>query len=218
MEGRETSLSRLLAVRPTLEEEKAMLSRPAAQKAAEKETVTGSGVKTRALSAKGAKKGGAGKLPKGAAGRKNMELKKAPAEKTRALPKKKARAVSADAETAAAGGGAESAGESAPPREPSGQVSYKIYFTDANALTSGSEKRLAQVAETMGYYPMADIQLIGYAYSGEPNADAVAENRVNLVAARLTEKYKIDRSRMDLQSRVTEATKSVVEIKMTGKE
>ena len=70
----------------------------------------------------------------------------------------------------------------------------------------------------MGYYPMANIRLIGYAYSGEPNADAVAENRVNLVAARLTEKYKIDRSRMDLQSKVTEATKSVVEIKMTGKE
>jgi hypothetical protein len=70
----------------------------------------------------------------------------------------------------------------------------------------------------MGYYPMANIQLTGYAYSGEPNADAVAENRVNLVASRLTEKYKIDRSRMDLQSKVTEATKSVVEIKMTGNE
>jgi len=65
---------------------------------------------------------------------------------------------------------------------------------------------------------MANIQLIGYAYSGEPNADALAETRVNLVAARLTEKYKIDQTRMDLQSKVTEATKSVVEIKMTGKE
>ncbi len=217
VEGRETQLSRLLAVRPTQEEEKALLSRPAAQKAASNETVTKSGVKTRAL-VKGVKGGGGGKLLKSAAAKKGAKLKKAPPKKTRALPKKKAKAVSADAEAAPGGEAAAPAREAAPPGEPSGQVSYKIYFTDANTITNGSEKRLAQVAETMGYYPMANIQLIGYAYSGEPNADALAENRVNLVATSLTEKYKIDRSRMDMQSKVTEATKSVVEIKMTGKE
>lgn len=218
VEGRETSLSRLLAVRPSPEEEKAMQSGAAARKAAEKETVTRSGVKTRALSAHGAAPGAAGKLLKGTAGRKGKALKKAPAAKSRPPQKKKARPDPAEADAGAAMDAAPPAGETAPPGERSGQVSYKIYFTDANTLTSGSEKRLAQVAETMGYYPMANIQLTGYAYSGEPNADALAENRVNLVAARLTEKYKIDRSRMDLQSKVTEATKSVVEIKMTGKE
>ena len=210
-EGRETSLSRLLVVRPTPEEERALQSRSAAQKAAS-ETVTRSGLKTRAVGGKGVKGTGSGRLLKGAPGKKGLLPKKGPAKKARALPKKKAKAVPAEADAVPP------SGESAPPGEPSGQVSYKIYFTDANTLTSGSEKRLAQVAETMGYYPMANIQLIGYAYTGEPNADAVAENRVNLVAASLTEKYKIDRARMDLQSKVTEATKSVVEIKMTGKE
>ena len=214
MEGRETSLSRLLAVRPSAEEERAMQARAAAQKASE--TVTRSGLKTRSIGPKGAAAGAAGKTLKGAAGKKGKGLKKGV--KARPLPKKKAKAPPVDLDTGAAAEAAAPA-ESAPPGEPSGQVSYKIYFTEkTNTLTTGSEKRLAQVAETMGYYPMANIQLIGYAYSGEPNADAVAENRVNLVAARLTEKYKIDRSRMDLQSKVTEATKSVVEIKMTGKE
>ena len=213
-EGREPSLSRLLAVRPSAEEERAMQARSAAQKASE--TVTKSGLKARSIGPKGAAAGAPGRVLKGAAGKKGKVLKKGV--KARPLPKKKAKVPPVDLDTGAAAEAAAPA-ESAPPGEPSGQVSYKIYFTEkTNTLTSGSEKRLAQVAETMGYYPMANIQLIGYAYSGEPNADAVAENRVNLVAARLTEKYKIDRSRMDLQSKVTEATKSVVEIKMTGKE
>ena len=221
VEGRETSLSRLLVVRPTPQEEKA-LQTAAALKAASVETVARSGVKTRALTTKGAKGGLSGKLiKKGAPSKTGKALKKNSSKKPRALPKKRAKPAAEETEAEAGGAPAEAAppaGDTAPPGELSGQVSYKIYFTDANTLTSGSEKRLAQVAETMGYYPMANIQLIGYAYSGEPNADALAENRVNLVAARLTEKHKIDRSRMDLQAKVTEATKSVVEIKMTGKE
>ena len=222
VEGRETSLSRLLLVRPSPEEEKAMAARSAAGKP-KKETVTPSGVKTRALGAKGVKgvKGRtSGKLVKGAARKKAAAPKKGLPKKKRSVPRKKtpAAAEGADADPGQGGDTAASAKESAQPGGLSGQVSYKIYFTDANALTTVSEKRLGQVAETMGYYPMANIQLIGYAYSGEPNADTLAENRVNMVAARLADKYKIDRARMDLQSKVTEATKSVVEIKLTGKE
>lgn len=216
VEGRETSLSRLLVVRPTPEEEKALAARPAAKKASA-ERVTSSGVKTRALSSKGVKGGASGKLLKGAAGIKGKALKRAPKKKSRVPARKKAEPV-VEAEAASAAEAAAPAGEAAPPGELSGQVSYKIYFNEADALTTGSEKRLAQVAETMGYYPMANIQLIGYAYSGEPNADAVAENRVNTVAARLESKYKIDRERMEMSSKVTEATKAVVEIKLAGKE
>jgi len=216
VEGRETSLSRLLLVRPTPEEEKAMQARPASQKAPAGETVTKAGIKTRSL---GAKSAGGGKLLKGAAAKKAAALKKAKGKKALGLSKKKAKAVPAEADAEETPAGEDAApAQTAPPGEPSGQVSYKIYFNDANSLTSGSEKRLAQVAETMGYYPMANIKLIGYAYSGEPNADTVAETRVNLVATRLTEKYKIIRTRMDLQTKVTEATTSVVEIKMTGNE
>ncbi|MCX5790755.1 MAG: hypothetical protein NTY45_00830, partial [Elusimicrobia bacterium] len=69
-----------------------------------------------------------------------------------------------------------------------------------------------------GDYPMANIALTGYAYSGEANAETIAENRVNYVATRLTEKYKIDHTRMDIKSHVSETPKSTVEIQMTGNE
>jgi len=220
VEGRETSLSRLLAIRLTPEEEKALQARQAPKPPAEK--VTQSGVKTRSLNGKGVKGGVSGKLLKGA-GKKGKTLKKAPPKKksrpARKKPAQEEEAPPAEgAETSSAGDAAAPAGESAPPGELSGQFSYKVFFTDTNALTSSSEKRLAQVAETMGYYPMANIQLTGYAYSGEPNADSLAENRVNMVAARLSEKYKIEKARMEMSSKVSEATKAMVEIKLTGKE
>ncbi|OGR75441.1 MAG: hypothetical protein A2X32_13055 [Elusimicrobia bacterium GWC2_64_44] len=219
VEGRETSLSRLLAIRLTPEEEKAQQARPAQKPAGEK--VTRSGVKTRSLNANGVKGGVSGKLMKGA-GKKGKALKKAPPKKKARPAKKPAQeeeaAPAEGGETSSAGDAAAPSGESAPPGELSGQFSYKVFFTEANALTSSSEKRLAQVAETMGYYPMANIQLTGYAYSGEPNADTLAENRVNMVAARLTEKYKIEKARMEMSSKVSEATKAMVEIKLTGKE
>lgn len=214
VEGRETSLSRLLVVRPTPEEEKALAARSAAQKASARDNVAPTGLKSRTLSPKGLK-GGAGKTLKGAPSKKGKAVKKAPAKKKTA-PRKQAEPA---AETeAAAPADTSAAPEGAAPGELSGQVSYRIYFMDNNALTSASEKRLAQVAETMRYYPMANIQLTGYAYSGEPNADSLAEARVNRVAARLEEKFKIDKDRMELLSKVTEATKAVVEIKLTGKE
>jgi len=210
-EGKETSLSRLLVVRPTPEEEKAAQSKAAAQKTSVRENVSASGLKSRSLG-KGVKGGAAGKV-----------LKAAPVKKGRVLPKKSARKAparkkaepaaeeeAAPAETAAPPGDASQQGEL------SGQVSYRIYFMENNALTAASGKRLAQVAETMGYYPMANIRLIGYAYSGEPNAEAVAETRVNKIASILSEKYSIDQSRMELSSRVSEATKPMVEIKLAG--
>jgi outer membrane protein OmpA-like peptidoglycan-associated protein len=222
MEGRETSISRLLLIKPTPEEEKAAQARTAAQKAASAETVSKAGVKTRSLSKTGTGMkagktlGGAGvkgKALKGAAGRKRVSSK-APAKKAKRKAEPEAEAPD----------GAEPSGQDAPAEAPSqpqvsGQVSYKIYFKEnTTILTENSEKKLAQVAETLGYYPMANIQLTGYAYTGEANAEATAESRVNYVAARLAEKYKIDKARMEISSNVSDTPKSIVEIRMSGKE
>jgi len=231
-EGRETSLSRLLVIKPTPEEENALRSQTAAQKAAGRETVTSTGVKTRSLSRtgtgvkagktiKGKKGAGTGKvLGAGKTGKKALKgagAAKASKKTAKKAAKKPAAAEADSADTPDAP--AQGAGENAPAGQGSGQVSYKIYFKEnTSILTDNSEKKLAQVAETLGYYPMASIQLIGYAYSGEANADAMAENRVNYVVARLAEKYKIDKSRMEAQSKVAETPKSTVEITMTGKE
>ncbi|HAF94745.1 MAG: hypothetical protein A2021_00535 [Elusimicrobia bacterium GWF2_52_66] len=101
----------------------------------------------------------------------------------------------------------------------SGQVSYKIYFKENSAtITANSEKKLSQVAETLNYYPISTVKLTGYAYSGEPNAEAMAENRVNYVVARLSKKYKIDKNRLDAQTKVSETPKTLVEIKLAGQE
>ncbi len=207
IEGRETSLSRLLLVKPTPEEERAaMLAKPAARK----ETVTPSGVKARAVTRKGPATRGKTIKPKAPA---RVKGKGAKARKKKAAPAPKA-AGSGDGSSADSG-----AGDAAQPAAFSGQVSYKIYFKEnTTSLTATSEKRLAQVAETLGYYPMATIVLTGYAYSGEANADAMAENRANYVATRLAEKYRIDRSRMEVNSAVSETPKSIVEIKLAGKE
>jgi outer membrane protein OmpA-like peptidoglycan-associated protein len=212
VEGRQTALTRLLVVRPTAEEEKAaLLARPAAQKAAQKETVTPSGVKARAVNPKasGLK---SGKVLKGRAAPKKGKAVKPVRKKAPAKP------AAAEAEGDAA---AEEQKTDAPAEKPeaSNQVSYKIYFKEnTSSLTANSEKRLAQVAETLSYYPMANIALTGYAYSGEANADTMAESRANYVATRLAEKYKIDRARMEVNSLVSEVPKSIVEIKLTGKE
>ncbi len=227
-EGRETSLSRLLLIKPTPAEEKALQNRTAAQKAAAKETVTSSGVKTRSVSRTGTgvkagkmlkAKGATAKAKnlKGAAKAKALKGAGAgkAAKKTAHGAKKQPAAAEADS-SAAAG---QDSGENAPAEQSSGQVSYKIYFKEnTTILTDNSEKKLGQVAETLGYYPQSNIQLTGYAYSGEANAEAMAENRVNYVSARLAEKYKIDKARMEVQSKVSETPKSTVEIRMTGKE
>lgn len=219
VEGRDTSLSRFLLVRPTAAEEKAALARPAQARTPQKETVTASGLKTKTVGAKGSGVPSGKLLDKAAALKKAKALaaKKAALKKARAAAKKKAPEAAADGEGDNAPAGP--AKSDAAGGEFSSQVSYKIYFKENTAsITANSEKKLAQVAETLGYYPMANISLIGYAYSGEANADAMAENRVNYVAARLADKYKVDRSRMDVQSKVSETPKSIVEIKMSGKE
>ncbi len=102
----------------------------------------------------------------------------------------------------------------------SGQVSYKIFFQDETAvITQNSEKKLAQVADTMNYYPMAQVKLIGYAYSGEANPQAMAQDRVDYVATRLSGKYNIGSDRMESSTQISKSPKSmIVEIKMQGKE
>ena len=221
LQGRETSLSRYLAIRLTPEEEKAMAAKPAAKTT--KAAVAPSGAKSRTL--KPGAGGRKGKLIRKSS-RGKAVLKKG---KSSALRKKGVRKPAVrkavempDEEGAGAPPEAAASGKAAPSEggEFSGQVSYKIYFKENTAtITSTSEKKLAQVADTLGLYPRANIALTGYAYSGEANAEVMAENRVNYVATRLTEKYKIEQARMDIKSRVSETpNKSTVEIKMTDNE
>ncbi len=225
-EGRETNLRRLLIVKPSPEEQKALQTeRPAAKSAAASKQAGASGqakvVKGKKLplnKGKAAFKGGASGLKAGVKGKGKLAplTKKKPA--AARVPKKVSTASAEESapkdETVSLEGGAQES-----QTEFSGQVSYKIYFREETAIvTANSEKKLAQVAETMGYYPMAKIKLIGYAYSGEANSETMAQNRVNYVSMRLSSKYKIEKDRMDISTQISDAPKSIVEIKMLGKE
>jgi len=217
MEGRETNLRRFLVIKAGREEE-AELEAKKSQVAAGAAKVAGgkqlppkkgkpalkkaetTGVKAAKTGVKGRKKA-AGKLSVAAV---TKEAPPAPAEENASQGEK---------------GGQAETGAPESRTEFSGQVSYKIYFREETAIvTPNSEKKLAQVAETMNYYPMAKIRLIGYAYSGEANSEAMAQNRVNYVAARFTKKYMIGKDRMDISTQISDTPKSIVEIKMLGKE
>jgi len=232
VEGRETAVRRLLVIKPTPEEEKAFQAGLAAAAAKGKEFKPQAAPEA-GISGKPPLKTGKALLKKGASARKaagarvtvgksgkkiktglsSVKNKRAAAPKTN--PDSEAQGASEA--TGAASTQAYGDGENQIPS--SGQVSYKIYFKENSAtITANSEKKLSQVAETLNYYPMSTVKLTGYAYSGEPNADTMAENRVNYVVSRLSEKYKIDKDRLDAQTKVSETPKTLVEIKLAGKE
>ncbi|MBU2573402.1 MAG: hypothetical protein KKH28_04925 [Elusimicrobia bacterium] len=194
-EGRETNMRKLLVIKPTAEEASALRARQAAGKRTPR-----SGLKTKAPAK------GKARFTKGKAGGKTRISKLKP------LPKKKGVKTNPPEKNTAPDDTQEAT-------EFSGQMSYKIYFKDDTAIvTSNSEKKLSQVAETMNYYPMAKVKLIGYAYSGEANSQTMAENRVNYVANTLAAKYKIEKERIDITTQIAASPKSIVEIKMIGKE
>jgi outer membrane protein OmpA-like peptidoglycan-associated protein len=207
VEGRESNLRRFLVIKPSPEEMKALAAGKVRPQAQSRELF-----KAEPAEASGAKKP-VFKKGKAVPGSKKAGFGKG---KPAAVPGKKS--VNAAAEGAAPGAGKQASGEQNP-TEFSGQVSYKIYFREETAVvTPSSEKRLAQVAETLNYYPMAQVKLIGYAYSGEANPESMAQNRVDSVATRLNGKYNIGTDRMDTSTQISDAPKSMVEIKMLGKE
>lgn len=100
-----------------------------------------------------------------------------------------------------------------------GQVSYRIMFQPGTTtLVSGGEKKIRQVADTMNYWPLAKLTLVGYSHSGEPNAQSVAQNRANIVASVLSDRYGVNRDRMQIQSKVDGIPQSMVEIKMVSRD
>lgn len=213
-EGHETSMRKLLIIKPTPEEERAMLARQAAAarpapRPAVKPTVLAKGKAARGKAAAGAPKKGA----KGAVSRLKPLSKKTAAEKPAEPPAEDAPIME---EPPKRGPAAEE------PQEGtafSGQMSYKIYFReDTDIVTVNSEKKLSQVADTMNYYPKAKVKLVGYAYSGEDNSQAMAEKRANYVANRLSAKYKIEKERIEVATQIADTPKSIVEIMMVGKE
>lgn len=99
----------------------------------------------------------------------------------------------------------------------SGAVNYQVGFqSNTPNITQDGENILGRVADTMHYYPLDNINLVGYANSGEANAETLANDRAQLVAKLLVERHGMKRERIRVQTKITESPMSKVEIYITA--
>jgi outer membrane protein OmpA-like peptidoglycan-associated protein len=105
----------------------------------------------------------------------------------------------------------QAAEQAAAPR--SNTVNYTIPFSkDTANIKPRGENTLTRVADTMHYYPLDNINLVGYASSGEPDAQGLARRRAELVTKLLVEKHSMKRDRIRLQQKIVDATAPKVEV------
>jgi outer membrane protein OmpA-like peptidoglycan-associated protein len=85
----------------------------------------------------------------------------------------------------------------------SGVVNYQPTFIRNTAnITPDGESILGRVADTMRYYPLDNIKVIGYAYSGETGAEKLAQQRAELVEKVLVDQHGLKRDRIKTSSKV----------------
>jgi outer membrane protein OmpA-like peptidoglycan-associated protein len=101
--------------------------------------------------------------------------------------------------------------EAAPSR--AGAVNFQVPFTEgASEMSQDSDSVLGHVAETMELYPLDKINLVGYAYSGETDAAALAQRRTEIVKKRLVDQYRMRPENIQTRSQVSGSQTYKVEI------
>lgn len=102
--------------------------------------------------------------------------------------------------------------KTAEPAQPN-TMSYVISFSKNQAVIApGSESVLGNIADNMELYPLAKINLLGYANSGEPDAEGLARKRLDLVKKQLVDQYKMRPDKMREEVKVTEEDVYKVEV------
>lgn len=121
-----------------------------------------------------------------------------------------------DASPAAGGGGAGAAPAASPPGRKSarsGTVNYKVEFNRNTAnVTAQGENIIGYAADAMHYYPLDNINLVGYAYSGESVPGQLATRRADLVERLLKERHGMADRKFQKQTKVVEHESFKVEI------
>ena len=99
------------------------------------------------------------------------------------------------------------------PKARSGAVNYQVIFTrNTPNITRDGENILARVADTMHYYPLDNINLVGYAYAGETEPEKLASQRADLVAKLLIERHGMKSERIRVSKKVVDNESYKVEI------
>jgi len=94
-----------------------------------------------------------------------------------------------------------------------GAVNYQVFFSrNTSNITRDGENILTRVAETMHYYPLDNINLVGYAYEGEGDAVKLSERRADLVSRLLVERHGMKPSRIKVKAKVVDYEATKVEI------
>jgi outer membrane protein OmpA-like peptidoglycan-associated protein len=90
---------------------------------------------------------------------------------------------------------------------------FELAFNaNTHQLTREAERQLEQVAQTMVYYPMENLKIVGYAESAETDSAGLAERRAQMVASLLINKYQIEPKKIQVTSTVVETPTHKVEI------
>lgn len=92
-------------------------------------------------------------------------------------------------------------------------VNYQVLFQKGTTnITKEGESILARVADTMHYYPLDNINLVGYAYSGEPDSAKLAGRRAEYVSKLLVDRHGMKAERIRTDTKVVEDEAFKVEI------
>ena len=126
-----------------------------------------------------------------------------------AAPAGKPRKKKTDRPVAAAAAAGTAA--SKPTKPQTGNIEL-VFNMNTHQLTKEAERKLEQVAETMVYYPMENLKIVGYAESSETDATGLAERRAQMVASLLINKYQIEPKKIQVTSTVVETPTHKVEI------
>jgi outer membrane protein OmpA-like peptidoglycan-associated protein len=95
-------------------------------------------------------------------------------------------------------------------------ISFK---TGTHQMTPEGEKALAKVADASAGDLKTEVDLLGFADSGEADAARLAERRAQMIAGLLINKYQLEPKRIQVRSEVTEGGESrKVEVRLAGKE
>ncbi|MBI4377051.1 MAG: hypothetical protein HY549_11440 [Elusimicrobia bacterium] len=105
----------------------------------------------------------------------------------------------------------------APAPMPQSRNAYDLAFKkDTFQLSEDADGTLSQIAERAGRDAAEGLNLIGFAQENEPEAGALAEQRAQMVAGLLINKYRVEPKRVRISSQVTAQSEYRVQVRFGG--
>ena len=87
-----------------------------------------------------------------------------------------------------------------------------LFEKNTSNITREGDNILQRVADTMHYYPLDNINLVGYSYTGESDPDQLAIRRAQLVSKLLVERHGMKRERIQVDTKSVDYETAKVEI------